>query len=56
MGVPIPFSRAAGIAAEPLHVPPGLPKDELHGYAAELKKRMLDATAQAHEWVRKRKW
>jgi lysophospholipid acyltransferase (LPLAT)-like uncharacterized protein len=56
MGVPIPFSRAAGIAAEPLHVPPGVPKEELHGYAVELKRRMLDATAQAQEWVRRRKW
>jgi len=56
LGVPLPFSRSAAIAGELLRVPPGLVKGELQGYADELKRRMLAATARAEAWLAEREW
>jgi lysophospholipid acyltransferase (LPLAT)-like uncharacterized protein len=51
LGIPAPFSRAAGIAGPPLHVPAGLAKEQLGVYAEELKNRMIQATHQAQAWL-----
>jgi lysophospholipid acyltransferase (LPLAT)-like uncharacterized protein len=56
MGIPHPFSQAAGIAAEPLMVPSGLEKEELEEYAQILQQRMITATEQAEAWLRQAKW
>lgn len=55
-GVPYPFSHAAGVGGELLHVPPHLPKHELEEYAVELKRRMDLATEQANQWTHQRSW
>jgi lysophospholipid acyltransferase (LPLAT)-like uncharacterized protein len=56
MGIPLPFSRAAGITGEPLIVPPNLTREQLEEYAQELKRRMMQATDQAENWVKTRTW
>jgi lysophospholipid acyltransferase (LPLAT)-like uncharacterized protein len=56
MGIPHPFSQAAGIAAEPLLVPPDLERDELAEYAQILRQRMVTATEQAEAWLKRGKW
>jgi lysophospholipid acyltransferase (LPLAT)-like uncharacterized protein len=56
LGVPYPFSRAAGIAGEPLFVPPGLEKEDLQEFAVELQRRMLQSTQQAESWLQRKKW
>lgn len=56
MGIPWPFSRAAGIAGVPLEVPPHLTREQLAEYAQELKRRMMLATDQAENWVKTRTW
>ena len=55
-GVPWPFSRAAGIAGEPLEVPPDLSKDDLESYAQQLEQRMNVGVAQAKLWADTGKW
>lgn len=55
-GVPWPFSRGAGVAGEPLHVPPGLAREDLEPYAKELKKRIDDATELARLWMKQSRW
>lgn len=56
MGIPWPFSRSAGIAGEPLVVPPDLSKEELEPYARELERRMNQASEQAKQWLEQRRW
>lgn len=55
-GVPHPFSYAAGVAGELLHVPPHLPREQLGQYAQELKQRMDVATEAAQRWTTQRSW
>jgi lysophospholipid acyltransferase (LPLAT)-like uncharacterized protein len=55
-GVPWPFSRAAGIAGEPLVVPPNLSKEELEPYARELEKRMNAECERSQRWTTERNW
>lgn len=55
-GVPYPFSRAAGIAGEPLVVPAHLSRDAMQEYALELKRRMNQATDHATQWVNSKSW
>ncbi|HMP18610.1 MAG TPA: lysophospholipid acyltransferase family protein, partial [Gemmatales bacterium] len=55
-GIPKPFSRAAGIAGEPLVVPEHLSKEELEPYALELERRMNAETERARLWVTQKSW
>lgn len=55
-GIPKPFSRAAGIAGEPLVVPKNLSKEEMEPYARELERRMNAETERAKQWVTERTW
>jgi hypothetical protein len=56
MGVPIPFSPAAGIAGEPLVVPPKLDRKGLEYYAHLLQSRMKAETARAQSWLQESRW
>lgn len=49
--VPRPYSKAACVAPAPLLVPPDADRDALEEARAEIERRMLDATAEAEEWV-----
>lgn len=56
MGIPKPYSQAAGVAGKLLHVPPDLQKADLESYRVELENRMEEADAKAKEWVGRTKW
>lgn len=56
LGIPHPFSPAAGIAGEPIVVPRGLDKAELEPFAKLLQERMVATTIQAEEWLQRKKW
>ena len=55
-GVPWLFSRAAGIAGEPLVVPPHLSKEELEPYARELERRLNAECDRSRRWTTEGKW
>lgn len=55
-GVPWLFSRAAGVAGEPLVVPPNLSKDELEPYARELEQRLNAECERSGQWTTKQNW
>lgn len=50
--VPLPFTRVAAVAGEPLAVPSECPRGDLGALAGELTRRLGDARARAREAVR----
>lgn len=52
--IPKPFARARAVVSPPIHVPPGLGRDELDEHRLRVERILTQLTDQAEDWARSR--